>query len=97
MIRHDYESLFPALSCIVRKGASLHQQDRSVTMTVVPLRLRGVLHTNERGFLLEAEDGHVWRIEGAEAYAALVDQAVIVEAYKRGVNLLELLWAGPAN
>jgi len=63
-------------------------------MSVVPSRLRGILRTGERGFFLEAEDGHVWRVEGAQAFADLTDRPVIIEAYRRTPAVLELLWAG---
>ena len=75
-------------------GHSLAARFIAMTASAVPSRLRGVLRTSERGFLLETEDGHVWRVEGAEPYADLADRPVVVEAYRRTPTLLELLWAG---
>lgn len=68
---------------------------RAVT-TAVALRLRGELRRSERGFLLEMEDGHVWRLEGAQDFPPLVDTTVIVEARKASSSLLDVLWLGSA-
>ena len=69
---------------------------RAVTMAAAPLRLRGQLRRSERGFLLEMEDGHVWRLNGAQDFPPLVDATVIVEARKASSILLDVLWMGPA-
>ncbi|MBB3928590.1 hypothetical protein GGR43_004335 [Sphingobium jiangsuense] len=63
---------------------------------IAPVRLRGILRAGDRGFHLDSEDGQVWRIEGAEPYASLAGQPVVIEAYRRASGALELLWAGPA-
>lgn len=67
-----------------------------VTMAAVPLRLRGHLRRNARGFLLEMDDGHVWRLNGAQDFPPLLDTEVIVEARKASSSLLDVLWMGPA-
>lgn len=66
-----------------------------MTGSVTPSRIRGILREAERGVLLEAPDGHVWRLQGAQAFGDLVDRPVIVEAYRRTPTLLETLWIGP--
>ena len=66
-----------------------------MTASSAPSRIRGILRASERGFLLESDDGDVWRVEGAQPYADLLDRPVIVEAYRRSPSLLVLLWAGP--
>lgn len=86
-------SIFPVLRS-ARMGRFRHARFIVVTMSPAPSRIRGVLRTSERGFLFEADDGHVWRVEGAEPYADLADRPVVVEAYRRTPTLLELLWAG---
>jgi hypothetical protein len=68
---------------------------RAVIGTVAPLRLRGRLRRTERGFLLDMEDGHVWRLNGAQDFPPLVD-AVVVEGRKASPSLLDVLWLGPA-
>ena len=65
-------------------------------MAAVPLRLHGRLRRNARGFLLEMDDGHVWRLKGAQDFPPLLDTAVIVEARKASSSLLDVLWLGPA-
>lgn len=65
-------------------------------MAAVPLRLLGCLRRNARGFLLEMDDGHVWRLKGAQDFPPLLDRAVIVEARKASSSLLDVLWLGPA-
>ncbi|WP_443018172.1 DUF5818 domain-containing protein [Sphingobium sp. TCM1] len=67
-----------------------------VSDSKVPLRLRGILRLNDRGPLLEIDDGPVWRLQTEDDLAELQDQAVRVEAWQRGASLLELLWIGPA-
>ncbi|WP_263588832.1 DUF5818 domain-containing protein [Sphingopyxis sp. GC21] len=67
-----------------------------MSATRVPARLHGTLRVTGRGYRLHADDGQVWRVEGAEPFAALAEQTIVVEAYRRAPNLLELLWAGPA-
>lgn len=69
---------------------------RAVIGTVAPLRLRGRLRRTERGFLLDMEDGHVWRLNGAQDFPPLVDATVIVEGRKASPSLLDVLWLGPA-
>ena len=69
---------------------------RAVTMAAVPLRLHGHLRRNARGFLLEMDDGHVWRLRGAQDFPPLLDSAVIVEARRASSSLLDVLWLGPA-
>lgn len=69
---------------------------RGVTMASVPLRLHGHLRRNARAFLLEMEDGHVWRLKGAQDFPPLLDTEVIVEARKASSSLLDVLWLGPA-
>ena len=69
---------------------------RAVTATATPLRLQGRLRRTERGFLLEMDDGHVWRLNGAQDFAPLVDAAVIVEARKVSSSLLDVFWIGSA-
>jgi hypothetical protein len=65
-------------------------------MAVAPLRLHGRLRRNERGFLLETDDGHIWRLTGAEDFAPLSCRQVIVEGRKVGSSQLDVLWIGPA-
>lgn len=84
------------LSCLHRRGARLQRSSFGVIMAVVPLRLRGVLHTSDRGFLLETDDGHVWRLSGAEDLTPLEYSNVIVEARKVSNSLLDVLWIGSA-
>lgn len=68
-----------------------------MTGAVAPLRLRGRLRRNERGFLLEIDDGPIWRLTGAEEFAPLLaDTDIIVEGRKAGSGLLDVLWMGPA-
>ena len=62
----------------------------------VPLRLQGLLRPSERGILLEMDDGHIWRLTGAEDFAALGHTEVIVEARKTSSGRLEVFWIGPA-
>ena len=69
---------------------------RAVIGTDALLRLRGRLRRTERGFLLDMEDGHVWRLEGAQDFPPLVDATVIVEGRKASPSLLDVLWLGPA-
>ncbi|RIA46497.1 MULTISPECIES: DUF5818 domain-containing protein [Sphingomonadaceae] len=69
---------------------------RAVIGTVAPLRLRGRLRRTERGFLLDMEDGHVWRLNGAQDFPPLVDAVVVVEGRKASPSLLDVLWLGPA-
>lgn len=61
-----------------------------------PLRLRGTVRIGERGPLLEADEGPVWRLDTSEDLRSYRDVAVRVEAWRRGASLLELLWIGPA-
>ncbi|KMS63169.1 hypothetical protein V475_04870 [Sphingobium baderi LL03] len=42
------------------------------------------------------DDGHVWRLKGAQDFPPLLDTAVIVEARKASSSLLDVLWLGPA-
>jgi hypothetical protein len=65
-------------------------------MAAVPLRLHGHLRRNAHGFLLEMDDGHVWRLKGAQDFPPLVDSAVIVEARRASSSLFDVLWLGPA-
>lgn len=51
---------------------------------------------SERGPLLEALDGHVWRLQTTEDLAVHEAQPVQIEAWQRGPSLLELLWIGPS-
>lgn len=62
----------------------------------VPLRLRGILRLSERGPLLEVDEGSIWRLETNDDLQPYRDQPVRVEAWARGLSLLELLWIGPA-
>ena len=80
----------------LRKGRQHRPSARAVTMAAVPLRLHGRLRRNARGFLLEMDDGHVWRLKGAQDFPPLLDTAVIVEARKASSSLLDVLWLGPA-
>lgn len=41
-------------------------------------------------------DGHMWRLTGAEDFAPLEHQPVIVEARKVSSSLLDVFWIGPA-
>ena len=66
-------------------------------MSATPSRIRGILRAGERGFLLECEDGHVWRVEGADAFGHLAGRSVVVEAYHRTPTLIDILWAGEDN
>lgn len=68
-----------------------------MTMSATPSRIRGILRAGERGFLLECPDGHVWRVESADAFSHLAGQAVVVEAYHRTPTLIDILWAGEDN
>ncbi|MCG2841280.1 DUF5818 domain-containing protein [Sandaracinobacter sp. RS1-74] len=68
-----------------------------MTSATAPSRLRGILRATERGYRLETDDGHIWRVEGAVPAAELVDRSVVVEAYRRTATLLDLLWIGPAE
>lgn len=61
-----------------------------------PLRLRGTIRISERGPLLEAPDGHVWRLQANEDLSDHEARPVQIEAWQRGPSLLELLWIGPA-
>lgn len=61
-----------------------------------PLRLKGILRLNDRGFFLEGEDGPLWRLQTTENLADHQDLPVRIEAWQRGPSLLELLWVGPA-
>ncbi|WP_157801416.1 DUF5818 domain-containing protein, partial [Sphingobium sp. LB126] len=63
---------------LFRMGRLDRRISRAVTAAAVPLRLQGRLRRSERGFLLEMEDGHVWRLEGAQDFPPLVDATVIV-------------------
>ncbi|MFC4194140.1 DUF5818 domain-containing protein [Novosphingobium lubricantis] len=67
-----------------------------MTGATAPLRLQGALRPSERGFLLEMDDGHIWRLSGAEDFAPLEHREVIVEARKASSSLLEVFWIGPA-
>ena len=58
---------------LFRMGRLDRRISRAVTAAAVPLRLQGRLRRSERGFLLEMEDGHVWRLEGAQDFPPLVD------------------------
>ncbi|MFC0203312.1 DUF5818 domain-containing protein [Novosphingobium soli] len=80
----------------LRKGRQHRPSARAVTMAAVPLRLHGRLRRNARGFLLEMDDGHVWRLRGAQDFPPLLDTEVIVEARKASSSLLDVLWMGPA-
>jgi len=42
------------------------------------------------------DDGHIWRLTGAEDFAPLEHREVIVEARKASSSLLEVFWIGPA-
>ncbi|WP_353682139.1 DUF5818 domain-containing protein [Sphingobium sp.] len=42
------------------------------------------------------DDGHVWRLRGAQDFPPLLDTEVIVEARKASSSLLDVLWMGPA-
>lgn len=75
-----------------RPSASL----AAMNMAIAPVRLRGTLRAGDRSYHLDGDDGQVWRVEGAEPYAMLEGQAVVIEAYRRASGRLELLWAGPA-
>lgn len=77
-------------------GRPRRPTSRAVTAAATPLRLQGRLRHNERGFLLEMDDGHVWRLKGAQDFPPLLDAAVIVEARKASGSLLDVLWLGPA-
>jgi hypothetical protein len=77
-------------------GRPHRPSSRAVIAKAAPLRLRGHLRRNERGFLLEMDDGHVWRLKGAQDFPPLLDAAVIVEARKASSSLLDILWIGPA-
>ena len=77
-------------------GRPHRPSSRAVIMAAAPLRLHGHLRRNARGFLLEMDDGHVWRLKGAQDFPPLLDTAVIVEARKASNSLLEVLWLGPA-
>ncbi|AMK24734.1 hypothetical protein HY78_24570 [Rhizorhabdus wittichii DC-6] len=81
---------------LFRMGRLDRRISRAVTAAAVPLRLQGRLRRSERGFLLEMEDGHVWRLEGAQDFPPLVDATVIVEGRKASPSLLDVLWLGPA-
>ncbi|MGE4411691.1 MAG: DUF5818 domain-containing protein [Sphingobium sp.] len=81
---------------LFRMGRLDRRISRAVTAAAAPLRLRGQLRRSERGFLLEMEDGHVWRLEGAQDFPPLVDATVIVEGRKASPSLLDVLWLGPA-
>lgn len=76
-------------------GRPHQRSSRAVTMAAAPLRLHGHLRRNARGFLLEMDDGHVWRLKGAQDFPPL-HTAVIVEARKASSSLLDVLWLGPA-
>ena len=80
----------------LRRGRPQRPSSRAVTMAAAPLRLHGRLRRNARGFLLEMDDGHVWRLRGAQDFPPLLDTAVIVEARKASSSLLDVLWLGPA-
>lgn len=67
-----------------------------MSTTRVPARLHGTLRTGERGYQFHGADGHIWSVDGAEPFAALANQLVVVEAYRCAPNRLDLLWAGPA-
>lgn len=67
-----------------------------MSATRVPARLHGTLRATVRGYHLHGDDGQVWRVDGAEAFADLADRPVVVEAYRCASNRLDLLWAGPA-
>ena len=77
-------------------GRPRWRSSRAVTRAATPLRLQGRLRRTERGFLLAMDDGHVWRLKGAQDFAPLLDAAVIVEARKASSSLLDVLWVGPA-
>lgn len=66
-------------------------------MSEAPLRLRGWLRRSERGFLLEMDDGHRWRLTGVDDLSAFEDAAIIVEARRVNTGQLEVLWAGAAD
>ena len=76
-------------------GRPHRPSSRAVIMAAAPLRLHGHLRRNARGFLLEMDDGHVWRLKGAQDFPPLVD-AVVVEGRKASPSLLDVLWLGPA-
>lgn len=67
-----------------------------MTGTAAPRRLQGHLRPSERGFLLDMDDGPVWRLAGVEDFAPFADKKVIVEARKAGSGLLDILWIGLA-
>ena len=77
-------------------GRPHRPSSRAVIMAAAPLRLHGHLRRNARGFLLEMDDGHVWRLKGAQDFPPLVDATVIVEGRKASPSLLDVLWLGPA-
>ena len=77
-------------------GRPHRPSSRAVIMAAAPLRLHGHLRRNARGFLLEMDDGHVWRLKGAQDFPPLLDAEVIVEARKASSSLLDVLWLGPA-
>jgi hypothetical protein len=54
------------------------------------------LRANARGYHLEADDGAIWQISGAEPFAALTDHGIVIEAWRGKAGQLDLLWAGPA-
>ena len=60
-------------------------------------RLRGEIRITQRGPLLEADDGYVWRLNATEDLAEHAGRSVQVEAWQRGSSLLDLLWIGPAS
>lgn len=77
-------------------GRPYRPTSRAVSMTTVPLRLQGRLRRNARGFLLEMDDGHVWRLKGVQDFPPLLDAIVIIEARRASSSLLDVLWIGPA-
>lgn len=68
-----------------------------MTPSTAPVRLRGTLRAGQRGYHFEANGGEIWHVDGAEGYATLVGEPLVIEAYRRAATRLELLWAGPAG
>jgi len=42
------------------------------------------------------DDGHIWRLTGAEDFTPLEHRRVIVEARKASSSLLDVFWIGVA-
>ena len=45
--------------------------------------------------MLEADDGHLWRLRAEEDLAAHADRRVTVEARVSAIDILTVFWIGP--